>query len=163
MSEKYEYKHVAVVSQLEVAMGHHPHPPHPHLRPRHHHSSLVLILRPSKGNFEEVKIVLIYIQSGKSHGPDGPRASVRLCGPIGQIYGLGMVGLVGPVGLVGSVGQDFKYKMSSILQIPEYERAVVFGSTLDMAFVRGPGLIFVLPFLEKVIIVVNNIFIISRS
>ena len=35
-------------------------------------------------------------------------------------------------------------------QIPEYERAVVFGSTLDMAFVRGPGLIFVLPFLEKV-------------
>ena len=50
-----------------------------------------------------------------------------------------------------------------IVQIPEYERAVVFGSTLDMAFVRGPGLIFVLPFLEKVIVVVNNIFIISRS
>jgi len=35
-------------------------------------------------------------------------------------------------------------------KIPEYERAVVFGSTLDMAFVRGPGLIFVLPFLEKI-------------
>ena len=53
-----------------------------------------------------------------------------------------------------------------IVQIPEYERAVVFGSTLDMAFVRGPGLIFVLPFLEKVIIVIiNNMIsiILSRS
>lgn len=35
-------------------------------------------------------------------------------------------------------------------RIPEYERAVVLGSTLDMASVRGPGLIFVLPFLEKI-------------
>ena len=41
-----------------------------------------------------------------------------------------------------------------VCQIPEYERAVVFGSTLDMAFVRGPGLIFVLPFLEKVIVII---------
>ena len=79
MSEEYElYEYVAVVSQLEVAMGHHPHPPHPHLRPRHHHSSLVLILRPSKGNFEEVKIVLIYVQSGKPHGSGGPH------GPLGS-------------------------------------------------------------------------------
>ena len=78
------------------------------------------------------------------------------------------------MGLVGSVGQDLKYKTSwkrtvyivYIVQIPEYERAVVFGSTLDMAFVRGPGLIFVLPFLEKVIIVIiNNMIsiILSRS
>ncbi|XP_023327178.1 stomatin-4 isoform X2 [Eurytemora carolleeae] len=35
-------------------------------------------------------------------------------------------------------------------KIPEYERAVVLGSTLEMASVRGPGLIFVLPFLEKI-------------
>jgi len=34
--------------------------------------------------------------------------------------------------------------------IPEYEKAVVLGSTLDMACIRGPGLIFVLPFLEKI-------------
>ena len=108
MSEEYElYEYVAVVSQLEVAMGHHPHPPHPHLRPRHHHSSLVLILRPSKGNFEEVKIVLIYIQSGKSHGPDGPRASVRLCGPIGQIWAwYGRPGR--PRGSIGLRGSRFQ-------------------------------------------------------
>lgn len=37
-----------------------------------------------------------------------------------------------------------------IRRIPEYERAVVLGSTLDMACVRGPGLVFVLPFLEKI-------------
>ena len=53
-------------------------------------------------------------------------------------------------------------------RIPEYERAVVLGSTLDMvsyarigiqliltmyqACMRGPGLIFVLPFLEKVLV-----------
>jgi len=35
-------------------------------------------------------------------------------------------------------------------QIPEYERAVVLGSTIDLAYIRGPGLIFVLPFLEKI-------------
>ena len=52
-------------------------------------------------------------------------------------------------------------------RIPEYERAVVLGSTIDLvsikdpdperiflkfyqARVKGPGLIFVLPFLEKV-------------
>ena len=46
------------------------------------------------------------------------------------------------------------------IQIPEYERAVVFGSTLDMAFVRGPGLIFVLPFLEKVLIFIFVIIIV---
>jgi len=35
-------------------------------------------------------------------------------------------------------------------KIPEYERAVVLGSTLDNASIRGPGMIFVLPFLEKI-------------
>ena len=49
----------AVVSQLEVAMGHHPHLAHPHLRPCHHHSSLVLILRPSKG--DSIIIIIINI------------------------------------------------------------------------------------------------------
>jgi len=37
-----------------------------------------------------------------------------------------------------------------IRKIPEYERAVVLGSTLDAASLRGPGIIFVLPFLEKI-------------
>ena len=35
-------------------------------------------------------------------------------------------------------------------RIPEYERAVVLGTTLSLATIRGPGLIFVLPFLEKI-------------
>jgi len=37
-----------------------------------------------------------------------------------------------------------------LVKIPEYERAVVLGSTIDLARVKGPGLIFVLPFLEKI-------------
>jgi len=37
-----------------------------------------------------------------------------------------------------------------LVRIPEYERAVVLGSTIDLARVKGPGLIFVLPFLEKI-------------
>ena len=35
-------------------------------------------------------------------------------------------------------------------RIPEYERAVVLGTTLSLATIRGPGLIFVLPFLEHI-------------
>ena len=50
----------AVVSQLEVAMGHHPHLAHPHLRPCHHHSSLVPFLRASKGDSIIIITIITY-------------------------------------------------------------------------------------------------------
>ena len=41
----------------------------------------------------------------------------------------------------------------NILQVCQYERLVVCGTTLEEATQRGPGLVFVLPFLETATLV----------